>query len=67
MSVHLLNGNKTERVRSSEGCTVLDCGCAATATEWVQMCEPHFAEWDARRRAALEDHAREAARGEGSL
>jgi len=40
-----INGNTTVRVRNSEGCTVLPCGCAHTVSAWVQLCEAHYAEW----------------------
>lgn len=45
------------RVRSSEGCTVLDCGCAHTDVAWLQMCDVHAAEWQARHDDALLEHA----------
>lgn len=41
----LLNGNTHVRVRNSDGCTVLECGCAHTDTRWLQMCDAHHAEW----------------------
>jgi hypothetical protein len=43
--IRLVNGNTQQRVRNSEGCTVLDCGCAHTAIEYLQMCDKHFTEW----------------------
>jgi hypothetical protein len=60
MSLHLMNGAKAPRVKNSEGCTVLDCGCAfievAGIQQWVQMChgpesENHYTDW-------LDTHAR---------
>lgn len=42
--MHLLNGNTLTRQRSSEGCTVLPCGCAHTDTTWLQMCDEHWQE-----------------------
>lgn len=41
----LMNGNAAVRVRSSEGCEVLPCGCASTALEWLQLCDAHANEW----------------------
>lgn len=41
----LLNGHQAERARSSEGCIVLECGCAYTDREYVQMCAEHAEEW----------------------
>lgn len=40
-----MNDTPAERTRSSDGCTVLPCGCAHTDTKWVQLCEPHYLEW----------------------
>lgn len=45
MSVHLLNGTPAPRVRNSEGCEMLACGCAHNGTRWLQLCEAHFLEW----------------------
>lgn len=44
LPIHLLNGSTEIRVRSSEGTTVLDCGCAYTEqpSRWIQMCDPDF-------------------------
>lgn len=42
--MQLLNNNPAPRIRSSEGCTVLPCGCAHTERTWVQMCGPHYAD-----------------------
>lgn len=55
--MHLLNGYTEIRVRSSEGCTVLPCGCAHTDTRWIQMCDACYAEWSARHSAALNRNA----------
>jgi hypothetical protein len=49
--IHLLNGNTHERQRSSDDVTVLPCGCAHTATRWLQMCDPCY-QSDAALRAA---------------
>lgn len=62
MTVHLLNGSAAPRVKSSDGCTVLPCGCAHTEREWLQFCDAHMAEWRAmhdsvRRTLAAEDKA----------
>jgi hypothetical protein len=43
--VHLINGSTAVRVRSSEDCTVLDCGCAHSAVLWTQMCLAHWSAW----------------------
>lgn len=56
MSVHLLNGTDRPRERSSEGCTVHDCGCAHTDLAWLQMCGEHHSEWETRHVAASIDH-----------
>lgn len=53
----LLNGNTQERTRSSEGFTLLDCGCAHTDTHWHQLCDLHGMEWRAVHEAALLEHA----------
>ena len=53
----LLNGHAEPRVRNSEGCTVLPCGCAHLEREWVQMCDAHGAEWQALHDAARIAHA----------
>ena len=53
----LLNGNTTPRVRSSEGCTVLPCGCAHTEREWLQLCDAHGSEWQSLHDAARIAHA----------
>lgn len=57
MDIVLVNGTSAPRSRSSEGVTVLDCGCAHTATHWLQMCRPHYAEDSAIHEAALVIHA----------
>lgn len=56
--VTLLNGHTEPRVKSSEGCTVLPCGCAFTdwPSEWRQMCAPSAAEHFARHADALRAH-----------
>lgn len=54
--MHLMNGYTTARVKNSEGCTVLDCGCAHTTVQYVQMCDPHFREWHAKHERAKLDH-----------
>ena len=56
MSVRLLNGNTTARVRSSEGCAVLDCGCAHTDVTWLQLCDAHWFEWSGLHDAARAGH-----------
>jgi hypothetical protein len=56
MKVILLNGNKAERIKQSEGCTILPCGCAHLEREWIQMCETHHAEHEARHRLAQQQH-----------
>ena len=43
--IHLMNGSKEVRVKSSEGLDVYVCGCACTERKWVQMCEEHHREW----------------------
>lgn len=43
--IHLLNGNKHARLKSSEGVDVLACGCASTERQWIQMCDEHYQEW----------------------
>lgn len=48
MSVILLNGSTAPRVKSSDGVTVLPCGCAHTAGEiqtFLQMCAPCHEVW----------------------
>lgn len=52
----LLNGTKEPRSRNSEGCTVLDCGCAHTPTTWLQMCDAHYAEDHTLHEQARLDH-----------
>jgi len=52
----LLNGNATPRVRSSEGCTVLACGCAHTDVTWLQLCDAHWFEWSGLHDAARAGH-----------
>ena len=54
--MRLLNGNATERSRSSDGTRVLDCGCAHTDVMWLQMCDAHAAETDALHAQAQGDH-----------
>jgi hypothetical protein len=56
MRVILLNGSKAERVKNSEGCTILSCGCAHLEREWIQMCETHHAEHEARHQLAQQQH-----------
>jgi hypothetical protein len=46
-AVILLNGTPSERTRSSEGVTVDKCGCAYTATLWLQQCRKHYDESEA--------------------
>lgn len=56
MTVHLLNGSTEQRVRSSEGCALLPCGCAHTTGElqrWLQACDAHHTEWQERHAYAL--------------
>lgn len=63
----LLNGSTEPRTRASEGVTFVEdaqdgrCGCAHNATHWLQMCRLHWSEDNALHRAALAEHAREAA------
>lgn len=45
--MHLVNGSTEVRHRSSDGCTVLTCGCAHTDTRWLQLCSAHYADWHA--------------------
>lgn len=54
--IHLLNGNKTERQRNSEGCTVYPCGCAHTDVLWLQMCDTDYQPTFALRERARIDH-----------
>lgn len=54
--MHLLNGYTESRTRSSEGCTVLPCGCAHTDTTWVQMCDEHWQEEQNYRNVARSAH-----------
>lgn len=49
----LLNGHTSVRVKSSDGVTVLPCGCAYSEREWLQMCDAEWKEWHARHVAAL--------------
>jgi len=53
----LLNGHAEPRVRNSEGCTVLPCGCAHLEREWVQMCDTHGTEYRERHALAKLEHA----------
>lgn len=46
-NIQLLNGSKAARVKSSDGVTVLACGCAHSEREWSQMCYAHYQEWRA--------------------
>jgi hypothetical protein len=43
--ITLLNGSTEVRVRSSEEVTVLPCGCAHTATRWLQACDSAACGW----------------------
>lgn len=54
--IYLLNGSTEIRQRNSEGTTVLDCGCAHTATHWLQMCEGHYTENHALHEQARIEH-----------
>lgn len=54
--MQLLNGNKSARVRSSEGVDVRPCGCASDAVAWLQLCDAHHAEWHAMHAAAQLAH-----------
>ena len=56
MTLHLLNGTAAPRVKSSDGCAVLPCGCAHTDVTWLQMCDVHFAEFAALHGAAKLSH-----------
>jgi hypothetical protein len=60
--VKLLNGNLAPRVRNSEGCTVLDCGCAHDSIRWLQMCDADWADYEGRHLRSQADHDREAIR-----
>lgn len=55
--IHLLNGSTHIRVKNSEGCIVLDCGCAHTDTRWLQMCDEHYQEDRAFHNQAMEAYA----------
>ena len=57
--IHLLNGSTEIRIRSSDGCTVLPCGCAHTDTHWLQMCDPCYQPDAAIRAQAKADHQRQ--------
>jgi hypothetical protein len=52
----LVNGSKDVRVRNSEGCTVLDCGCAHDPIQWLQQCRAHNDEANALHAQAAADH-----------
>lgn len=56
-----MNGYTSERVKSSEGTTVLDCGCAYTPARYLQMCDPHYQPWHQRHEQARFDHAKQEA------
>lgn len=56
MSVHLIGDNKAPRVRNSEGCVVLECGCAHSDTHYLQMCDAHYREWHALHESAHRSH-----------
>lgn len=45
MSVRLMNDATEARVRSSEGCNVLPCGCAHSDVAWLQLCDAHWQDW----------------------
>jgi hypothetical protein len=53
----LVNGNTSVRVRGSEGCAVLPCGCAYTDTKYWQMCDPCWEVWSLLHEVAAKDHA----------
>jgi hypothetical protein len=55
--MHLMNGQKHKRERNTEGCTVLECGCAHTEVMWLQMCDEHWQHWQERHELAA--HARQ--------
>lgn len=50
--IHLVNGQRHTRTRGSEGCTVLECGCAHAEVMWLQLCDLHWQEWSRERRDA---------------
>jgi hypothetical protein len=54
--IHLLNGSTEIRQRNSDGCTVLDCGCAHTPTHWLQMCDDCYQPDAALHAQAAADH-----------
>lgn len=56
-AVHLLNGATQERLRASEGTVVQPCGCAYTASTWLQMCDVHYQPWHQRHEQSRYDHA----------
>ena len=60
--MNLLNGNDHERTRNSDSCRVLACGCAHDDRAWLQLCDPHFAEADARHRLAAAQYTLQSAR-----
>lgn len=43
--IHPMNGLIHVRVKASEGCAVLACGCAHNETMWLQLCDTHYQEW----------------------
>lgn len=54
--IHPVNGQKHIRVRDSEGCTVLPCGCAHAEVMWLQLCDEHYQELMRERREAYLSH-----------
>lgn len=56
-TITLMNGVTEIRVRSSEGCTVLGCGCASTDVMWLQMCFVHHALWSPLHAEAARAHS----------
>lgn len=54
--MHLLNGTSAARARSSDGVTVLECGCAYSEKAWLQMCDAEYSAWHDRHVAAAIAH-----------
>lgn len=50
--VCLINGAHAVRERNSEDMSLLECGCASTDSEWVQLCKAHAIEVTAYSEAA---------------
>ena len=54
--VCLLNNSTSVRERGSDDVDALECGCAATATLWLQMCRQHAEEAEVIRVRWKADH-----------